>query len=158
MKSMIAVMPYATLNSDCTAAFMEACDVAGMTPMLAKVSMDPYAYARLIDRLWQRGRPFTVVEHDVLVLRDTLSVLRWCKQPWCAFPYHQILPGNPVPGLGCTRFGQEVLDRVPPFGWMEDPVIWQNVDSGVGGTLRAYGFVEHVHEPWLRHLKEGVMT
>lgn len=118
------------------------------------VGDDPRSYWRLFVRLWNDRQPFVLVEHDVVVDRDTIPSLATCPRPWCAFPYHE-LPGDPVTGLGCTKItpdgsGIDVLD--PKYG---NPV-WQNVDSVVGGILTDRYHKVHVHEPWLRHLNPKV--
>jgi hypothetical protein len=116
------------------------------------VGGDPYNYWRLFTHLWDGGRPFILVEHDIVVRPDTVFDLESCGTPWCAYTYHEA-PGEPVSGLGCAKFHPSwgPLD----LGGMPEP-IWQNVDTTVAGLMHQHGWQVHEHGPWLRHLNPRV--
>ena len=114
------------------------------------VAYNDYAYWELFCRLWRDGQPFIIVEHDIVIRKDTIRSLADCEASWCAYVYHQA-PGNPVSGLGCTKFVPSgALHYTPP-----EPV-WQNVDSVVTGAMRKLGWEVHEHGSWLRHLNPRV--
>jgi hypothetical protein len=113
------------------------------------VGHNQYAYWNLFVTLWREGEPFVLVEHDIVVRPSTIQQLEDCPRPWCGFVYHEA-PGEPVAGLGCTKF-------TPGFDLpVLEPLVWQNVDSAVGGIMRTHGLVRHDHQPWLRHLNPTV--
>jgi hypothetical protein len=117
---------------------------------IVNVAHDDHAYWELIVRLWRDGKPFIIVEHDIVIRPDTVSELEQCPQPWCAFPYHEEI-GDPVTGLGCTK--------ITPGGalhYMSPEPVWQNVDTTVAGALTELGQTVHEHGPWLRHLNPRV--
>lgn len=114
------------------------------------VGHDSHAYWNLFLDLWDEGEPFVIVEHDIVVRPSTIQRLENCPALWCGFVYHEA-PGEPVAGLGCTKF-------VPSFEikYAGPPLVWQNVDSAVTGLMTAGGLVRHDHVPWLRHLNPTV--
>jgi hypothetical protein len=121
---------------------------------IVSVAGNPYAYWSVFTSLWREGRPFIIVEHDIVVTAQVLDDLASCGGKWCAFTYHEEI-GEPVSGLGCTKF----VPTIPLYleaGW-GDP-IWQNVDTTVAGLLQAAGWRVHEHGPWLRHLNPKVAT
>ena len=111
----------------------------------------PFDYWQLLDVLWHRGESFVLIEHDIVVTPAVIGSLARCREPWCAFPYLQ-LPGNPVTGLGCTKFSARLLHAIDPFAKGPTHVIWQNVDYELCSRLRAAGYENHVHQPPVRHL------
>lgn len=127
--------------------------VATMRPILVDVSCDEYAYGRLINLLWEKGDGFIIVEHDVVVRPDTIRELEDCPEPYCGFPYHEA-KGWPVLGLGCTKISAEVVQAVHLTG---EPMLWQNIDATVPPAIRAVGYTQHQHWPWLRHLNPRVV-
>lgn len=126
--------------------------LAGAAPNARFVQMyAPHDYWRFLDELWHRGESFIIVEHDIVVTPEVISKLVRCPRPWCANPYLQ-LPGEPVTGLGCTKFSARLLRAVDPFDPGPTHVIWQNVDYELCSRLRAAGYENHVHTPVVRHL------
>jgi hypothetical protein len=116
---------------------------------LVPVYYSEYDYWDLFLSLWDEGEPFVLVEHDIVVRPSTIQRLEDCPEPWCGFVYHEA-PGEPVAGLGCTKF-------TPTFDLpVLEPLVWQNVDSAVSGIMRNHGLVRHDHHPWLRHLNPTV--
>lgn len=118
---------------------------------LVSVAASPYAYWALFVRLWREGRPFVIVEHDIVIGWETIRNLEDCDSPWCAATYHEA-PGKPVSGLGCTKL---VPSEGVPFDTFPEQ-IWQNVDTTVAGLLHTAGWTVHEHGPWLRHLNPRV--
>lgn len=110
---------------------------------------DPFAYWNLMHALWDSGDGFIVVEHDIVVRPGVITNLARCRRAWCAYPYVQV-PGEPVTGLGCTKFSALVTSTVDPFAGVE-PQIWQNVDYAICSRVRAF-FEEHRHALPVGHL------
>lgn len=46
---------------------------------------EPNSYALLINRLWNEGEPFIILEHDVIVWRGAMEHIWECKNPICGF-------------------------------------------------------------------------
>jgi len=73
------------------------------------------AYGELLERLWAKGETFLVVEHDIIIGRDTIPEFATCEEEWCSAPYTYF--DQPVTtsggGLGCTKFGAELMARWP---------------------------------------------
>ena len=120
---------------------------------LVNVTGDDYAYWDLFLRLWREGKPFIIVEHDIVIRPDTVSDLANCGAPWCAYTYHEEI-GEPVTGMGCTKF--EPRGRALHTEDLFHDTIWQNVDTTVAGLLTELGWKVHEHGPWLRHLNPRV--
>ena len=125
--------------------------LAGAAPNARFVQMyAPHDYWRFLRDLWRKQESFIIVEHDIVVTPAVIEVLTRCREPWCAFPYLQ-LPGEPVTGLGCTKFSRRLMFAIDPFEGVND-VIWPNVDYELVSRLRAAGYENHVHQPPVRHL------
>lgn len=124
-------------------------------PVYIDVSSDDLAYWRLLRGLWLGGKPFVIVEHDVIVWPDTIPELERCPEPWCAQAIHSVDTGagrNWSATLGCVRF------RPWSRSWSVHPTPWQRLDSAVGDALRAQrGKGVHVHFPILLHLNASVI-
>lgn len=138
-------VPWAREHPECRAA------LAPFSPVYADVSGDPYAYGRMIERLWRRAISFVIVEHDVLVRPDTLPDLLSCRHPWCA--YSVWMGEGEVATFGCVRFAASILEEP----WLVPATDWQRLDAAVEAWLVGKGHVKHVHYPALAHLNPGVV-
>jgi hypothetical protein len=115
------------------------------------VSEDDYAYWRLLSDLWAAGEPFTVIEHDIVIHRGVLPAFDACPAPLCAFRYSMPIFG-PIVGLGCTKFGAEVIEAVPDL-WAE-PISWRWLHGRFGRRLRDWSAC--VHEPPVDHHRRPI--
>lgn len=123
--------------------------LASEGPHYIDVSRDDYAYWRLFRTLWMGGRPFTIVEHDVVVRPDSIAELDACPERWCAF---RVTTGEGwVCTLGCVRFR-------PSGSWpVTEGARWQDLDWTLEAALVKAGWQKHVHEPILDHVNPGVI-
>jgi hypothetical protein len=104
-----------------------------------------FDYFAALKALWIVGRPFVVVEQDVVPHDGALAELLACPEPWCAFPY---TVGWSRPCLGCTKLdpqqlGRDLLAGVPEPGW-------PHIDRLLERLLAPRRY--HVHEPAVGHL------
>lgn len=104
-------------------------------------------YDALIRRLWAAGRPFILVEHDVLPWPGAVQALWTCDRPWCAFEYFML--GELRVALGCTKFDPSRLGPVP---LPPEPVGWRTMDWHITDTLTTRRESAHLHEPAVGHL------
>jgi len=123
--------------------------LAGRDVVSAQLQSDEHAYWRLVRYLWGKGDPFTLVEHDVVVLPDTLDELDNCPHPWCAF---KVTTGEGwAATLGCVRF-------TPVGEWpVPEPTRWQDLDWTLEAALVKAGWSKHLHSPILDHVNPGVI-
>jgi hypothetical protein len=146
------LMPYTNLHPEVTAAL----DASGYVWEPVDVSSDDEAYYRLLSEVLPGGA--CIVEHDVVVERDTLREMDACPEGWCSVPvwYYD---GASYPGLGCARFRAGVVtpETMQRVGEMSDethpPKQWCRLDAWLGGTLLSKSVRRHVHEGVLRHLR-----
>jgi hypothetical protein len=135
-----------------------ALDASGFPWEAADVSESQTSYTRLLERLWAAGKPFAVVEHDIVPHPGALAGLAACPEPWCAFPYQ--LGGIMHAGLGCARFSASLLAAAPGAverTWAEStdvhpPGFWCALDDRLSRSLRREGYARHVHGPPVAHL------
>ena len=136
-------VPWAREHSEARAA------LAPTEPHYVSVKYSQFAYWYLVESLWTEGKPFTLVEHDVVVRPDTISELDTCPHPWCAF---KVTTGEGwVATFGCVRFHPSGHFPVP------DPTRWQDLDWTLEAALVKAGWVKHLHEPILDHVNPGVV-
>ncbi len=135
---------------------------AGYEPNPVDVSESDDAYFELLRHLWSVGDSFGIVEHDVVVRDDSLTILEECESPWCAFTFEYAR--NPIPGLGCVKFTADIIARNPTAMdevaamWDEThlPRHWCRLDAWLQQhVLPDHGEKQCVHTPPLRHLREG---
>ena len=122
--------------------------LASADPVYVGVASAPIMYWRLVRSLWMAGRPFTIVEHDVVVRPDSVGELDACPERWCAF---KVTTGEGwVCTLGCVRFRPWAYWPVP------EPTRWQDLDWTLEAALVKAGWQKHVHDPILDHVNPGV--
>lgn len=120
--------------------------------------LDPYAYSRLLRRIWQERRTAIIVEHDVIPTYAQLTQIATCGHEWCGFRYSGRCDG--LGGtLGCARFGAHLMRRYPlaaqyalhdrrsPRG----DTHWQQVDQELARDLRIRGAVWSDHGTLVHH-------
>lgn len=152
---MKVVVPYTEIAHGVLAAL----EKTGYTWTLRYTGDSDEAYWRLLDELWHGGESFVIVEHDVVVRRDSLAELEACGHLWCAFgvPYFV----GVYPGMACVKFGLELLRRNPQaierIAAMADathpPKHWCRLDGWLRNLLQTSGEVQHVHGPPLEHYR-----
>ena len=151
---MKVVVPYATLSPG----VLEALREGGSVPEPVYVGDTPTSYHGLVERLWQHGETFLLVEQDVIVRADTAGVLEACPDGWCGFAYS--IGSHYGAYLGCTRFRAEFLaDHAGAFAAIaqlrDDGTprrYWGRLDTRLKQVLETQGAVMHVHWPALEHL------
>lgn len=116
-------------------------------PMLSDDS-----YCELLADLWQIGKSFIIVEHDIVVNETTIDELRACDHDWCAMPF-------PYRGedfaysLACTKFSAALIRRHPQLMervaemWDDKhpPKHWCRMDAWIFGQLTHAGEQRHEH-------------
>jgi hypothetical protein len=121
------------------------------------VSSSANAYFGALYGWWQEADSFAVIEHDVVCRSDVVQAFEECPEPWCTFGYADVWHPESMAAwsdiLGCTRFRAELIEAVPdavssisPGGWD-----WHNLSYGLGENLRAAGYTQHWHYPWVEH-------
>ena len=126
-------------------------------------------YYRLLARLWAEQVDFVVVEHDIIVGRDTLAGFEGCGHWWCAHSYRQAdgcdiaVTYGQLTTLGCTRFRAEVMAWAPgavleagvTWNGRYPPRDWHALDHALGQALRGAARLQggaHRHWPNVEHL------
>ncbi len=68
-------------------------------------------YWGLLSDLWARAEGVILVEHDIIASPAAITELVECDRDWCccAYPYGR----GTIVGLGCTKFTQAIMQRVP---------------------------------------------
>lgn len=125
-----------------------------MTPGAEFVELpadDPYAYWRLIVRLYEHGDDFCIVEHDIVISREQLDSLDECIEPWCAYGYKR--GGAEMVALGVMRLKSWVMAQYPNLLRLETPerVFFDQCDGTLYGKLRAINLTVHRHSPDVGH-------
>jgi len=142
------IVPYH--NTHTTTAILDAVKlnlgVQGLRPRMVKLERD-FSYDQLFRGLWAEGKPFIIVEHDIIPWPGAVQQLWACPEPWCGFPYHVF--GELRSYLGCTKIDPTRLGECP---MPEDLLSWQTMDSKIEETLVKRGFCGHLHSPAVSHL------
>lgn len=158
---MLVVCPFTEIHPMTS----EALDASGWPWEKRYVGDSDSAYWELLKELWTPTHDLCVVEHDIVVKRDTIALFEICPEPWCAAPYNFLGRGSYM-GLGCVRFRSELIAKTPELidqvGEMESGPLhpkrhWCSLDSFLQTRLRWLGFkvcehppVQHMHE-WPSH-------
>ncbi len=117
------------------------------------------SYHCLLSGLWSAHETFTVVEHDIVVHPGGIQELENCSEPWCTYPYYCSV-GWIEDGLGCTKFGAELLSRYPAA--LQEPFptccshtrYYCGLDRLIAHKLNELGLKPHVHMPGVVNLNE----
>lgn len=117
-------------------------------------------YHRLLAALWDAGRTFAVVEHDIEIHEEVVPTFESCAHDWCLYPYpRHLLPETLLTeNLGCTRFGEKLLTSEPDLiqragEFPEKPMDWSRLDDAIRLELRRRGYAPVLHGPPVRHLE-----
>lgn len=122
---------------------------------------DDGAYPNLVARLWGRGEPFLLVEHDMVPDSWGLVEMAGCGEPWCTAPYETRSRDELTDGLGVAGFGRQLLDEAPDLlarvfrRWKmtQRQPTWQHLDLTMVNLLRRSGWAPHVHRFPVEHLR-----
>ncbi len=147
------IVPYTDAKNPAFAAAKLNFECLALRPRYVDMNAEldaPYAYHRLIHSLWAEGKPFILVEHDILPWPGALEQLWECECAWGAFRYHVL--GNLAAYLGCVKFDPLKLGPCP---LPEEPMPWTKLDLHIVKTLTSRGERGHVHNPPVCHLNRG---
>lgn len=128
-------------------------EMQGLTPRYERMNgtLDAdYAYDRLFRRLWAEGRPFVIVEHDILPWPGAVQQMWACDRPWCGYQY--LVFGEMRVQLGCVKFDPSRLGDCP---LPKSLTSWTVLDWTVITALAERGESGHLHEPPVTHLNYG---
>jgi len=124
-------------------------------PVYVDVSSDDFAYWRMMKGVWEKGEPFIIVEHDVLVWPDTIALLDACPRQWCSQRVHSVDVGHGrawVAALGCAHFRPE--GEYP----IREPVSWKELDMATEDYLSMERFQrKHIHRKLLMTYQPSVV-
>jgi hypothetical protein len=148
------ILAYANDDSDPVA--LHAVRRALPVPRELRPCVGPDGYGKLFRELWLEGKPFILVENDVLPGPGMLNMLDGCTKPFCAHGYG---PADHLPETGAL-FGlasfrpsgdvpfekakkEQLVNGVPHFEALADVVY---------ASLAARGVQVHQHFPAVLHL------
>ena len=146
------VVPYRTLREETVLALA----AQGPVDVEYREVDEFYDYYRLLCELWERGKSFIMVEHDILPWPGALAEL-WGCGTWCCMPYN-LGGSNLIAAHGCTKFGADVLEvtRERVLAIEGDERHWTRLDTVVNEILEAVGLIRHVHDTPVLHLNRRV--
>lgn len=141
------VIPYANADTDPVA--LHAVRRAVPVPRTMRRVEGDHGYADLFRELWIDGRPFILVEHDVVPAPGMIESLDGCGQSWCAHGYDSAKL-DPVHGcpLGLAKFRPA---GPVPFDTANPPT-WEDLGDVVARELVRRGWAVHQHDLPVRHL------
>lgn len=115
------------------------------------------SYFALLEKLWDKGQPFLIIEQDIVGSREDVELMRSCPFPYCTAPY--IGPGAQwlSRSLGFTRFRplrlpRDLFQKIREYPDAEPFIFddWRRIDARISQALRMdphqHGHVEHLHE------------
>jgi len=122
---------------------------------------DPYAYARLLDKWWNRGTDLIVVEQDMVPAYGFATQFQQCPHPVCSYRYHCDAPAK-VYGLGCIRFRARLQATHPSLaaqaggatGGRRFSTHWLSLNERVLDLCQRFGAPVHLHTPDAGHLHD----
>jgi hypothetical protein len=111
------------------------------------------AYFDALAAAWSEPDDLLIVEQDMLPAAGVVEAMLACRWPWCASPYEVANSQRITDGLGCTKFSAMLKALYPGLmqtvGEICDDGLpaknWRRLDTRVSRTLRARGFLPHVH-------------
>lgn len=151
---MRVVVAYAQLYPETRAAL----EADGIAAEYEFTGASQTAYYELMARLWQQGRPFVLIEQDIVVWPGAVAALEACPEPVCGFAYE--LSTGWGSWLGCTRFSERLITAEPGAFQAIDALpfdgtpkrYWGRLDTRLFQVLEAGGWAKHVHWPAVEHL------
>lgn len=104
------------------------------------------SYWELLRDLWQIGKSFIVVEHDIVVNESTIDELRLCDSDWCAMPF-PYRGEERAYSLACTKFSSALIRRHPDlmdyvaglYDSTHSPRHWCRLDAWIWEALTTAG-------------------
>lgn len=126
-------------------------DVESVPPS-TDYSQQPEAYAGRLVKAWQDRIGFINLEHDVAPWPGALDQLWLCPEPFCFFRY-PAPNGQLVAGIGCAKFGQDLLDAIPNSWEDWGTVPWWDLDGAIVSDILSAGFIGHEHGPPVAHVR-----
>lgn len=112
-------------------------------------------YPDWLDKMWHKGEPFIIVEHDVYPTEEQLQELTKCPRQWCAYGYDDLDNfANPRTSVyfGCVKFNEELIAKTKDVWTEMETKIWDLVDVHFTPIARRY-FSPHQHFPAVKHNK-----
>lgn len=134
----------ATTDLDCPAAWALATEGVAYG---ATLNLDPFDYGSHFSDLWNEGKPFIVVEHDIVPWPGALKELWECDQPWCGYPFPQP-DHNLANGFGVAKYRPR---GSAPEEWPETE--WRYLDGAVVPVLHERIGRIHLHGPPVAHAR-----
>ncbi len=112
---------------------------------------DPYAYWRLIRRLYEHGQDWLIIEQDIIITQTQLDSFDECPEPWCVYGYDRGTAN--FAALGAFRLRREVMATYPQLLRREMPedIYFDQCDGQLYGRLYAVGLRPHRHSPDVGH-------
>lgn len=150
----VVTKPYerACIAEQCLAVEGIAVDVNVVEPSSSYAEC-PEAYAGILAALWQDGQEFINLEHDVAPWPGALTDLWSCPNPFCYYRYPSWPQGRLTVGIGCMKFGQAVLDKIP-HSWEDwGNIPWWDLDGALVSDILEAGFERHEHSPPVAHVR-----
>jgi hypothetical protein len=110
------------------------------------------SYFELFSDLWNAGKSFIIVEHDIVVNETTIDELRICEHDWCAMPF-PYRGEERAYSLACSRFSAGLIRKIPELpeivGEMWDDTHpmrhWCRLDAWIWQVLTTLGEKRHEH-------------
>ena len=69
----------------------------------------PETYAGILTTHWQTLSSFVNIEHDIAPWPGAIESLFTCNEPFCYYKYPSWPRGTMQSGIGCVKFGEELL-------------------------------------------------
>jgi hypothetical protein len=110
-----------------------------------------YEYAYGLAFIWELEQPFINLEHDVAPWSGAIDELWSCPHPWCRFQYPVFPPPRMSDGIGCMKFGQEIVSNVKVDSWLD--LAWWDLDGQVISAIKGEGYEVHTHNPSVAHVR-----
>jgi hypothetical protein len=117
----------------------------------AHLCASPLDYGRLFTELWNAGKKFVIVEHDIVPSPGVVEALLGCpagKHCTHQYPLHQ---GNLAISFGIGKY-DPVAEA--PADWASTP--WRLLDGAVLPVVRQRCGPPHVHVPPVAHARREV--
>jgi len=134
-----------------------------------RICEGPCGYGKLIADLWQEGKGFILVEHDIVPWPGALQAMWECSEYWCGYPYiypyHTYAPDSKRMLLHSHAFGCVKFSDVLVKGWPDLPAEhkwdehrWDDLDGYIGRSIVFALKNEcvsgwHEHNPPVAHIR-----
>lgn len=114
---------------------------------------NPEAYAGILVEMWQRGSSFVNLEHDIAPWPGAIEELFDCEKPLCCYAYPTWPRGRQTIGIGCMKFGQAVIEKIPQSWEDWGACAWWDLDGAMISDIKAAEFIPHIHLPSVAHVR-----